>query len=85
MLTGTFYEFSTNGTLRTNFPSELEASDHPFKFDGRTITLTEKDNISYTIDTLTHSTLVFSTTYSNFPFKLAFLKMESGHTKTELY
>lgn len=77
MLIGTYYEFNQQGFMRTNFPSDMESKNHPYEFDGRTITLKEKDGFIYSVDTLTNSTLIFSTTYSKFPFKLAFSKKDS--------
>ena len=78
MLIGTYYEFDPSGSMRTNFPSEMDNGEHPYEFDGKVITINDQENVFYNIDTLTRSTLIFSTTYSNFPFKLALTKMDSS-------
>ena len=77
MLIGTYYEFDQQGFMRTNFPTDMESKSHPYEFDGRSITLKDKEGFIYRVDSLTNSTLIFSTTYSNFPFKLAFSKKDS--------
>ncbi|MEO1261211.1 MAG: hypothetical protein AAFZ15_20580 [Bacteroidota bacterium] len=78
MLIGTYYEFNPTGTMRTNFPSEMDTGDHPYEFDGKIITVNDMENVFYTIDTLTESKLIFTTVYSNFPFKLSLIKNDSS-------
>ena len=78
-LVGTFYEFEETGKMRTNFPLDMVHGEYEFEFDGREIIQKGKLETIYKIDTLTNSTLIFSTTFNKSSFKLAFGK----HIATE--
>ncbi len=73
-LVGTYYNFDDNGHMSTNFNLDMQESSYEYEFDGRQITQKGEEETVYHIDSLTSSTLIFSTTFHNFPFKLALTK-----------
>ena len=81
MLTGIYYEFDETGDMRTNFTPNMQESEFTYGFDGNHIIQKGEKESVYVIDSLTNSTLIFSTIFINYPFKLAFNKhiaKESG-------
>ncbi|MBI5917502.1 MAG: hypothetical protein HY842_19210 [Bacteroidetes bacterium] len=75
-LTGTFYEFSEDGSMKTNLtPSAMEA-EFPYRFLGNEIRQEGEPSVVYSIDTLTGSTLSMSMTINNFPFRLELQKAQ---------
>ncbi len=73
-LTGIYYEFATTGKMNTNFTLDMTDGEFPYEFDGRNIIQKGKMDRSYTIDSLTRETLIFSTVFNDSNFKLALVK-----------
>ncbi|MEZ4952980.1 MAG: hypothetical protein R2825_05340 [Saprospiraceae bacterium] len=70
-LTGIFYEFDTKGKMHTNFTMDMTEGEFPYDFDGRTIFQKGPTDRTYAIDSLTNETLIFSTNFNDYQFKLA--------------
>ena len=73
-LIGTYYEFESKGIMRTNLSLDMQEDEYEYEFDGINITQIGELETVYHIDSLTNSTLIFSTTFSDFPFKLELSK-----------
>ncbi|MEZ4961335.1 MAG: hypothetical protein R2830_16020 [Saprospiraceae bacterium] len=69
-LTGTFFQFAPDGTMKTNLTPTVTEEEYPYKLSGNTISQEGNPAIIYSIDTLTDSLLDLSMTINNFPFKV---------------
>ncbi len=73
-LTGTYYEFQEQDIMITNLTPDLSEQQYKYEFDGKSIIQKGEPEIIYTLDSLSSSTLIFSMSINNFPFKLAMTK-----------
>ena len=82
-LTGTYYKFEGSGVMRTNFTADMQEGEVEYEFDGRDIIQKSEPETVYQIDSLTSSTLIFTTTFHEFPFKLALSKKQESEAEPE--
>lgn len=75
-LTGTFYEFTADGTLKTNLtPMAMEAS-FPYSLSGNKIKQEGKSPMVYTIDTLSTDFLAMNMVIEEVPFRIELMKAQ---------
>jgi hypothetical protein len=73
-LTGTYYEFGENGEMRTNLTPTLVEDEFSYEYSDNVIEQKSEPPVTYTIENLTDSLLVFSMKINNFPFRLQLKK-----------
>jgi hypothetical protein len=78
-LSGLYYEFDANGTMRTNLPlgGQEESS---FSLDGSTISQqTEQMTVDYKIENISDTLLILSTEIRDTPFRFNMRKAQADN------
>ena len=81
-LTGIYYEFD-DSKMRTNFTMDMKEQEFAYDFDGQSVLQKGKTERFLYIDSLTQSFLLISTTFNEFPFKLALQKKPPIQSEAE--
>lgn len=76
LLTGTYYEFSSAGKMKTNLTKSTLEETYDFELHGQEITQLSNPPITYTIEAFQDSMLTLSMIINNFPFRLTLVKVD---------
>ncbi|HFA51432.1 MAG TPA: hypothetical protein ENJ95_20660 [Bacteroidetes bacterium] len=73
-LSGTYYEFSEDGKMKTNLTPTATEEEFPYSFDGYQIVQKGENEVVYKLDSLTESVMAVSMVIQKFPFRLVLNK-----------
>ncbi len=82
-LTDTYYEFDEDGKMRTNLTPTLLDDEFDYEFSGTEIMQKSEPPVTYTIENLTDSLLVFKMTINNYPFRLQLKSAVAAQTEVD--
>lgn len=78
-LTGTFYEFFQDGSMKTNLVLDGSNGEYPFVVSGSKIIQKSKpDEVVFTVAAFSDTLLTLEMAMKNYPFKMVLHKVEQG-------